>query len=424
MKEINTVQNTTSKREATKAIMAASIMFMAISGVAGRTVTLYAAKIIEDFGILRTQFMLTTTIYATINMIFSLFLYGPIVSKIGSRRYVLLGFTFSAVGYMIYALAPNISVFYIGAVIYGIGISPLNTTTMYFISNAWYKKNVGTMASIPNTCGNGMGIISTAVYGLLIANLGRFIPMWITVGIIILAAVLFSILYKGTPEDRGMKAMYADEVDSTEDIKDEPEEGLSRSETLKSPKFYLLGLAYMLLAAVGFSTYANIALFANDLGFTAQAGTFISVSLITCIITLTPGGIFIDKFGTKWFVLLSVAIQIVANMMLRNHSLSMIGLYAACALLGISFNLCGVSAGVSMREVFGPRDYGKKIGIMVGMSFIGTSFGPTIFSMFYDAHGNYDTGLLVFSALGVLGVVLVWIITANCKYREHGKKAK
>ena len=74
---------------AKKALAASCLMLCMWVGLWWNCITLYGDPIIAEWGILRTQFMLVTTIMALTNAVMQMFFYGRIQAAIGTRKYIM-----------------------------------------------------------------------------------------------------------------------------------------------------------------------------------------------------------------------------------------------------------------------------------------------------------------------------------------------
>ena len=395
------------KRYAMMALAAMCVMYISVTGVAWNTITLFAESIVSEWKITATQFMFAVTILACTNALMSIFCYGFLETKLGIRRLMLFGGLLAAAAMTMIALAHSLPVLYVAAFLFGVGISPLNSNTNLIAINAWFKSRVGTYVGIPTTCGSVTGIVAATVYGILIARLGWRTTMWITVAILAVATVLMQLLYRGEPEKLGVQPYGKAAGTAAAAGPAEAESGVSFLEMLKSPRFYILALGYLLVGITGYGAMGNLALMVPALGYGELTGTVVSVALLGSAVTMVICGSIMDKLGSKWLVTILIALTAAAMLLLQLEHVALPLVYVAAALLGLGYNACLLPAGIAVKEVFGSREYGKKVGILVGLCFVGLSFGPTVMTAVVSRSGGYSSALRIFVGLAVLTVVLV-----------------
>ena len=423
-----------SRLQATKAVVAMCLMYVVITGVMWNTMTLYASPVSADWGITVTQFMVSVSILGLMNAVIATFFYGVIQAHMKMRTMLIGGCALTALGLILFVTTHSLTVLYIAATIIGIGISPLNANTAYIILGAWYTKSSASKVGLATTFGSVGGIVFTALYGVLIARLGWHIPLWITTIAVIILIFLLMALYQGTPAELGLVSpddtndtgRSADDAEKAaqEEAPAEPEIGVTVSQMLRSPRFYILLVGYILVGLAAYAAFSNLAPFTVSAGYEALSGTVLSVALIGSAATMFLGGVMVDKVGSKWFILLCMILVIAGMFLLSIGTPSLVTIYIAAALLGIGYNSTMVAAGITVREAFGTKDYGKKVGLLVGPCFIGLSLAPTVFSAVAGGLGTYQAAFYVFIVIAAAAAFLVFIGCAGAKYRTPNKKAE
>ena len=394
------------------AIVTTCIMLFTWVGVCWNCLSLFADPIITEWGIARTQFMLIFTIMSMANAGMNMFFYGRLQEKLGARKLLLIGGPLATLGFTLIALSDDLVLFYIGGLLFGIAVCGLNNNPTTVIISDWYKKNVGKLIGIPQTVGSVSGIIFSIVFAALIAALGWRLPMWIIVIVSALATVIIAVIYKGSPKELGEKAMYEDEV--TEE-KAEADDGISFSQMFKKPQFYFLFVGYLLVPIVAQGVLSNLPLIAVDMGYGSLSGTILSVALIASAVFFIPGGAVIDKKGTKWMVALCMAMLIAALLALYFMKPSLILVYVIAILIGAAYDACTIAFGISVREAFGSKEYGKKLGIIAAFDYIGLALGPSVMTIFFDATGSYDAAYISFIVFAVVGAIAVFLGTKRAR---------
>ena len=84
--------------------------------------SVYLVPVTEALGIGRTEFNLIFSI-RSVTMLLGSLVYGRIYSRFGSKRMMVCGTVLMVTAYLIYSQATAIWMFYIGAVVFGIGVN-------------------------------------------------------------------------------------------------------------------------------------------------------------------------------------------------------------------------------------------------------------------------------------------------------------
>lgn len=404
--------NQKSRKYAFKALLTVCITSFCASGISWATISLYAAPIVKDFGITATQFMFVLTLLVIINAFSSIALYGTIISKLGIRRSVIAGMVLLVTAQAIWAFSNGLVMLYLGAVVMGLGIVTITANTQVLVLNAWYNKKAGTYIGIANTIGSVSGMICAAIYGNLIIAVGWRIPFLITCGFDALGLILVVIYFKGLPEEVGVEALYTEEQSTEKSESKEKETGLGLVDMIKTPKFYFLAVTYFLVGSLGYGTMGNLALLLTETGRGELSGTAVSVTMLGSAATMTLCGYMCDKVGSKWFVCLAMLMAGVATMILRNPNINVVLIYLAAAFIGVAYNATQFTAGLLTKEIYGTKEYDKKVGIIHGVNLFGLGFGPAILQMIKSSVGTYETTLIIFSIAAIIAIILI-IIVAN-----------
>ena len=102
---------------------------------------LFVVPITSALEVKRSAYAVNDTLYCVSNAIVSIF-FGLLVNKFGSKKLICAGFFSFFLATILYAVAENLFVFYLGSVLLGIGISWTSTTIVGYIVAKAYKKHI------------------------------------------------------------------------------------------------------------------------------------------------------------------------------------------------------------------------------------------------------------------------------------------
>ena len=210
--------------------------------------------------------------------------------------------------------------------------------------------------------------------------------------------------------------MYADEApEEAQGQSTAGEDGISFQQSLRTPRYYLLLIAIVLICILAYGPFGNLVMIASDLGYGALSGTMLSVALIASAVSLTVCGVVIDKFGTKWMVTIALALVAGALAIYWLRLDSAVVMYISALMLGVGYNACLLPGSIATRELLGSKDYGKKVAVSGAAALVGIALGPSVMSAFYDATGSYDLGYLVCIVGCVICIVAIFPLTRRVK---------
>jgi MFS family permease len=383
-------------------------------GVGWNTLSLYAAPIIDEWGISRAGFMLTITLVATCNTVISLFFYGLLVQKLGVRKLVWVGGLLCTSGLAVFALSQGVWMLYATGILFGTGCALLNNNAVNTVVQAWFRRRTGTFISVASTFGSVAGIVAAIAVAALINSAGWRPALGATAILSVVGMMVCGVLYKGDPESLGVAPMYSEtgqEGDSP-GLESRPEGGPSYSSMIRSPRFWALGAVELAIGIVGYAVLANLALMVSDFGFGAYSGAALSVALAGSAVFLIPSGLILDKFGSAWLVALCFGFVVAAMLISFAGASSLPMVYVVAVLLGAGYDMCLTAPGITTLEAFGSREYARKMGTLCGFLYAGCAMGPTVMGLFADlGGGSYNTAFLVFTALGVISAVAIFPLT-------------
>ncbi|MFB3078467.1 MAG: MFS transporter, partial [Lysobacterales bacterium] len=168
-----------------------------------------------------------------------------------------------------------------------------------------------------------------------------------------------------------------------------------------------IGLSLGALFCVYTAVLANLTPYATGLGYSAaQGSTLIMVLAIASFAGKLMFGFIADKIDLKhglWGAQLLVA---VALLILASEPGYFLILVSAC-LMGLATGGMLPVWGSMMARVFGLLSYGKAMGLMGPLITLSVMPGFTLIGRLYDANGNYQLALLVFSGITMLAAALL-----------------
>lgn len=398
------------KRYAWMAFSAICIMIIVSTGLQWSCMNLYAAPVTEDLGMSRTQFMFSLSIPSIISAAVSLLAFGAIESRFGMRRMLLLGGMLDALAFLCWSCMNSLVMLYAGAALYGFGVCLVGYNSVSAGVNRWFKQRMGSLVGVANALCNAAGIVFALVVATAIASIGWRTSFLVSAAVTAASTVACVALYKGNPEDVGVRAMFDDAgADTLREGGEGPAalgEGVPFRQALHTPRLWFMAFAFFLLGATTYALMSTTPLFAVDAGFSDVQGQAVSASLLACGLMLIPLGMVCDRFGTRWGLALCCAFTAAAALLLCLPHPAFSVLVSAAVCTGAGYSACSTAVGVGVKEAFGDVDFSKKLGVCSGCLYVGLALGPTIFNFAYDTTGTYHAMLVVIAVLAVVMAVV------------------
>lgn len=401
------------------AICVMSVMWV---GIQYNCMNLYAAPVVDDLGISRTQFMVVLGIPAVISAAVSLLCFGIVEERVGLRRMLLIGGILNTLAFACWFFMDSVALLYLGGALYGFGCSITAYNSVAAGVNRWFKQRMGSLIGTANALGNVAGIVFALVIAALISTVGWRYSFGLCIVLSSVATVACVALYRGNPDDLGVPALYEDEAGAKSAADEVPsaQGGALFREAIRLPRMWMLALGYLLLSATTYGLMSTLPLFAVDLGLGQFQGPVVSASLLAAAIMMVPLGIICDRVGTKWATALCCLLAAASALLLRFNGLPLAGVLISAVCAGVAYSACGVCVGTGVKEALGEVEFGKKLGLCSGFSYIGLALGPAFMNLVRDLTGTYAHVLLVFA---LFAAVTALVFFAGLRGKARGNES-
>lgn len=196
------------------------------------------------------------------------------------------------------------------------------------------------------------------------------------------------------------------------------------NEMLATPLFYTLLVIFICASTAGTMMINSTSVIAqNQIGVAATVGALaISVSTMLNFIGRLSFGVIFDKIGGFKSLLLSLAVTIIALILIGTAKA--LPMFLVCVImLGFSFGGLLVLFPPITSKYFGTKNLGVNYGIMF-LGYAGGSFvGPRLSSYFLDTTGTFSAAYISAAALAAFGAILTIIMMINEKKKVSQKEA-
>lgn len=231
--------------------------------------------------------------------------------------------------------------------------------------------------------------------------------------IFILAIGLFSVICLiKDPKKLGQKPLGWDKAstDSTGESVEVP--GVSKSEALRSPAFWVLAAALLFVCMSGsaYMSYAPSWWQTNGLDATAAANWNAIYLVISGAVLLAVGKVF-AKTGPKAFTVIVCAAFVAATacmVALNGHPATLI-LVGCVVFAALAYPLNASIPGLIGQSVFGGRDFAAISATLMTGVYIGQALTAPVMNAFLATEGGMGAAWIFFGATALVGMVLIII---------------
>lgn len=267
-------------------VVCASAIQLAIGlGLFVSTNSVFVKPVCDAFGFQRGEFTLHRTIITLVAAAL-MPLYGRLIRRFGVRITLLVCSAMLGLVTFGYSFATELWHFYLLAAINGIFFNGVGFMSIGILINDWFEGKKGLALGLAYA-GSGLGgAIMVPVVSFIIERAGwqwayRFMGIF---GVAILLPVAF-FLIKNRPADLGLSPLPAKGAKGKQAG---TADGLTLREALRTGRFWMLLLAFILINAFAASTNTHSAPYLSDLGY---APAFVSAVISLFMICLTLGKI-------------------------------------------------------------------------------------------------------------------------------------
>ena len=403
------------------------LMVFTVLGFTNSVKGTYVVPVTEYLGIDRFTYSFVDSCRYIAVAVVNIF-FGTLVNKFGPRKLIGAGFASVITAVLFFALSENIWLFYVGGIFLGIGFAFTTTSIVGVVVNRWCTGNnkATIMGFVLASSGLG-GAVASPIVSYIIGSSG-YKASYLTVAVILtVVGTLAVLLLRDKPKN-------STEQGAGAKTKRRGKEwvGISFSEALKKPYFYLIILCIFFTGLLYQGTNSIWQPHLNDIGMDkGYVSLVLSISSITLAAFKILAGVFYDKFGLRFVstlcicsgIAVMIALSLVTNTP-EGMALAMFyGIFAS-----LTSPLETVVLPIYAKDLFGEKAFNHMLGICVSANTAGSALGGIFFNFVYKSFelDNYTIPLQI-SAIGMLAVVLIvqYVITkAHRTQKEIEAKAE
>ncbi len=380
-----------------------------------------APILISSFEVTRAAFGATKTIYS-VAAILCLLIGGILIDRIGTRKASLLFSSLIVLGAFIMALARNIWMIYIGMFFFGAGSETLIIAQSSIISR-WFKgKELALAFGIALTVSRLGSLFSYNTEALIVDYFGHYsYALW--AGLIFCFLSLLANVVYCLMDRRGEHVLHLEEGEVEEKIV------LSDIKRFNPSFWYVTLLCFTFYGAIFPFQHLAVDFFHEKWGIpleaAAEGGFFYRVlSNIIHMFSTAPGiagiivfasmvfaplaGSLVDRVGKRATLMIFGSLLMIPAHLLMG--ITHINPVFMNIVLGAAFVLVPAAMWPSVPLIISKQRVGTAFGLMTMLQNIGLGLFPWLSGRLRDISGDYTASQIMFSSLGVLGLVFAVLL--------------
>ncbi len=330
---------------------------------------------------------------------------GRLNDRFGPRNLMRITAVFLGMGYLLmFKLATIWQLYLFYGIIFGIGLSSIDVVALSTIAR-WFSQRRGMMTGIVKV-GTGAGQFTlTLLAGVLISSYG-----WRNAYLIIGSAALpmLILLAQVLKRDPSQIDRSANRIESKPKIvSNRIDSGLSLHETLRTFQLWILSFANLTVTFCLLIIMVHIVPHARDIGVspTHAAGILSTIGAVS-MIGRFMAGVLIDRIGSKRVLIICYLLLIPGLLWLQiTDTLWMLYLFAS--IYGIAHGGIFTTISPLVAELFGTRDHGVILGIVICFGTTGGAMGPILAGYTYDITGSYSLVFRLIALMSTFGLGLI-----------------
>jgi OFA family oxalate/formate antiporter-like MFS transporter len=301
-----------------------------------------------------------------------------IIKQWSGRITLLLGVLTMMLAYATLAVSWSAAVYYLGALLLGIGFSLIGAVPALHILGGWEQRKRSLVFGAYLAFGGLGGLLWPSVVELAIAVLGDWRAYWwFMVGLMAVAGTISLLVVRENPNE----AVHAESGDGTN--------GWTLAGALRTPQFYIIGCGiaatYLVATIVNAFTVSHLTMI--GVAVTIALVTFSIQSACHAAFPLLMGGI-AERVGVRALLVFGLAIQAIGMTALAvGSSLPVLIVFAIG--VGGGYGTIFLATTLSLQEYFGRGNYAQIFGANQLFTTISV-IGPAIAGWVADATGRFD----------------------------------
>lgn len=310
--------------------------------------------------------------------------------------------------FFLYSCAQTLIQFYLLSLVRGLIMGATCSTAASMLINNWFIKRRSLFMSLAFIGSSVGGILYTQICNAVMKATGWRMAYLLLGAIGALTFMIVAIIAIPAPEMTN-SLPYGFDPKEPISVQQERKTGLTFSEALRSPAFWLLGLGLFFVGFPGGGVIqVSPSALQKDLGHSASFAANIS-SIYLCFMCVGKPilGAIMEKFSVRVGILYTNLLILGSAICMYINSTSVFPAYLFAIFFGLG-NMLGTTGLVALTTyAFGLKDYGTIHPTLNVFYTLSMSISPTLAGLVYDKTGHYHLYWLMLIGVCLLVIVLL-----------------
>ena len=340
---------------------------------------------------------------------------GRLIDVVGPRRLMLIGAPVCAVAFGLLAFMTQLWQWYAYLALSSVALGLVAYMPAQALAVRWFDRQRALATSIIGASVWMGQLIMLPLVQMIISRLG-WGDAFLYSGILVLAAyaIAFVFVRDHPPPSQGDRAPEASATAAPPPPAPAALSGLTLSQALRTPLFWVLVLGLMLLYFVVFGWMSQGVPYYRSVGFSdTWSAQIVSLTAGGAVVWLLTAGTQIERFRRPERVASACALFVCASLLalyLSGGSIPGVGISVVLYVIG--FAAAPPLEALMLSRAFGLRNFATIMGTAFLFQTIAIVFSPIIAGSIYDRDGNYDLALIMY-AICVAASCLVFLVASR-----------
>jgi len=337
---------------------------------------------------------------------------GWLVDRFGPRLILTIGTLIFGLGFFVFSIVDSIATYFVAFILIALGSSLGGFATLMVSLVNWFDRH-RSKAVAWSQIGFSLGGLSVPLVVLGLEAWG-----WRNMAIVSGCMVLFIAgplvqLVRHRPEEinevpDGIALNEAGQAAEHKDYK--PQVSFTWQQAVREPSFWLISLGHGLsLLTVSCMLLHLIPYLIRGLGYTTyDAALVFSAMTAMQLIGLFLGGYVGDRFNKRVICVLCMLGHFFGLLALT-YATNVWWLFAFVVLHGLGWGVRGPLMVALRADYFGPKSFGKIMGISSLIVMLGMTAGPIFAGVMFDIYGNYQLAFTIIAFVSLTGSICFWL---------------
>ncbi len=386
-------------------ILAILFSEMIIYGGIGNAIGVFTIPIVEDLGIGRGAYSLTSSVKALVGTV-STYVAFHVFRKFGYKRSVIFSLAICMVSSILRGISHSFGMLMFSQALYGVAIGSLDTQGAVKAVDRWFHAHKGLILGfVTMATGFGGSLMSILLTGIMESYNWRM-ASFATAGFFGLLIVLY-LFMRDKPEQMGLEP-YGERQKPKQKEKRHPSHenwhGRSVKELYRKPTFYLMTVSIFMVVFCAKLSSSTVIPYFQDIGYSAtDAAMFNSVLMLVLAFAKLGCGELCDLIGAKKVTVICVICLAGGQLLMAMAKSTLIG-YVSMVLLAVGLVMWTIMVPLLTRTLFGYAPSDALLGTFFAAVSLSGFLPEPLINFVYDSVGSY---VPVYYGAAVMDVVLL-----------------